>query len=74
MNVQNDEMIDCEKKELTSIVMRLTNVTEDEARQISNEIANAIDWDDLALMEKGLSWMVKNYLAANVGFRPWKDK
>lgn len=57
------EMIDFAKKELTTIVMRLANIAEeDKASQISGDIVKVIDWNNSALMHKGLSWMAKNYL------------
>lgn len=63
MNMVNKEMIDFARKELTSIVMRLANITEeDKANQISGDIVKVIDWNNSALMHKGLSWMAKNYL------------
>lgn len=59
----NNNMVDFAQKELTSIVMRLANITEEnEARKISGNIVKAIDWNNSALMHKGLSWMAKNYL------------
>lgn len=59
----NKEMIDFAKKELTVIVMRLANITEEtKASKISGDIVNVIDWNNSALMHKGLSWMAKNYL------------
>lgn len=63
MNTINKEMIDFAKRELTSIVMRLANITEEgKAEQISGDIVKVIDWNNSALMHKGLSWMAKNYL------------
>ena len=63
MTTVSREMIDFAKKELTVIVMRLANITEEaKAGKISSDIVNAIDWDNSALMHKGLSWMAKNYL------------
>ena len=63
MNTINKEMIDFAKKELTFIVMRLANITEEsKAEQISGDIVKVIDWNNSALMHKGLSWMAKNYL------------
>lgn len=64
MNTASTEMVEFAKKELTSIVMRLANITEEaKAKQISSEIAEAADWNNSSLMHKGLSWMAKNYLA-----------
>lgn len=63
MITANKNMNEYVKEELVSIVMRLTNITEEsKARKISNDIANVIDWSNSALMHKGLSWMAKNYL------------
>ena len=63
MTMVNNEMVHFARKELVSIVMQLTNTTEkNKAIQISNEIIKIIDWDNSALMHKGLSWMAKNYL------------
>jgi len=63
MTTVSNEMVEFVKQELTPIVMRLTNITEEvEASQISSDIVNVIDWNNSALMHKGLSWMAKNYL------------
>lgn len=63
MNIVSTEMVEFTQKELTSIVMRLVNITEEaKAKQISNEIAEVADWNNSALMHKGLSWMTRNYL------------
>ncbi len=63
MTMVNNEMIGFARKELISIVMQLANtIEENKASQISNEIIGAIDWNNSALMHKGLSWMAKNYL------------
>lgn len=51
MNTVSTEMVEFAKKELTSIVMRLANITEEaKAKQISNEIAEITDWNNSALM------------------------
>ena len=61
--ITNNEMLIFVKKELTSIVMTLLGtIEENNAAKISNEILNVIDWNNSALMHKGLSWMAKNYL------------
>lgn len=63
MTTVNKKYIDFTERELTSIVMRFLNtIEESKASQISKEIVKLIDWNDSALMHKGLSWMVKNYL------------
>lgn len=63
MTMVSNEMIEFAKTELTSIIMRLVNtIEESRASQISNEIIGIIDWNNSALMHKGLSWMAKNYL------------
>lgn len=63
MAMASNEMIEFAKKELTSIIMRLvSSIEESKANQISNDIVKVIDWNNSALMHKGLSWMAKNYL------------
>ncbi len=63
MTTVSNEMVEFAKKELTSIIMRLVNtIEESKASQISNDIVKVIDWNNSALMHKGLSWMAKNYL------------
>lgn len=63
MTTVSKEMSDFAKKELTTIVMRLANIPEeDKAIQISGDIVKVIDWNNSALMHKGLSWIAKNYL------------
>ena len=62
MNATNKAMNEFAKKELTSIVMRLIKTEEPQASQVSNDIVKVIDWNNSALMHKGLSWIAKNYL------------
>lgn len=63
MTTVSNEMVEFAKKELTSIIMRLVStIEESNATQISNDIVKIIDWNNSALMHKGLSWMAKNYL------------
>lgn len=62
MNTTNKAMNEFAKKELTSIVMRLMKTEESQASQVSNDIVKVIDWNNSALMHKGLSWIAKNYL------------
>lgn len=63
MTTVSNEMTEFAKKELTSIIMRLSNsMEESKANQISDDIVKVIDWNNSALMHKGLSWMAKNYL------------
>lgn len=63
MSTINKKLEDYTKSEMTVVVMRMLNTSdEDKARAISNDIVNIIDWNNSALMHKGLSWMAKNYL------------
>lgn len=63
MTTTNKEFIEFTEKELTAIVLHFINtIEENKASQISKEIVKLIDWNNSALMHKGLSWMVKNYL------------
>lgn len=34
----------------------------DEASKLSEDLIKKIDWDDSALMHKGISWITKSYL------------
>lgn len=62
MAMAKNEIIEIAKKEIACIVMNLVVIEENKASQISNDIVRAIDWNNSALMHKGLSWMTKNYL------------
>lgn len=63
MTTVNKEFIEYTEKELVSIVMRFVNTLEEaRAIQIAKDIIGLIDWNNSALMHKGLSWMAKNYL------------
>lgn len=63
MNGMNSEFIDCAEKEVTFYVKRfMDSMEESKAAQIAKEIVKSIDWNNSALMHKGLSWMTKNYL------------
>lgn len=63
MTTANKEFIEFTERELTVIVLHFINtIEENKASQISKEIVKLIDWNNSALMHKGLSWMVKNYL------------
>lgn len=63
MTTVNKEFIACVEKELVAIIKRfISTIEEAKATQIADEIINLIDWDNSALMHKGLSWMTKNYL------------
>ena len=63
MTTMNKEFVDGVERELVSIVMRLVSTMEEvKASQIAKEIIVLIDWNNSALMHKGLSWIAKNYL------------
>jgi len=63
MTTISKEYTESVEKELVSIVRRFVNtLEEDKATQIAKEMVKVIDWNNSALMHKGLSWMAKNYL------------
>ena len=63
MTITNEECVEFVEKELVSIVMRMVGtIEENRAMIIAKEISAKIDWNNSALMHKGLSWMVKTYL------------
>lgn len=62
MNTINKEFLNFADDELTNNVINLGNFEKAKAKQIAKEILKIIDWDSSALMHKGFTWMVKNYL------------
>lgn len=62
MNTINKEFLNFADDELTNNVINLGNFEKAKAKQIAKEILKIIDWDNSALMHKGFTWMVKNYL------------
>lgn len=57
------EFVEFVEKEIVSCVMKFSNkIEQSKAIQISNDIVNLIDWENSALMHKGISWITKNYL------------
>lgn len=43
-------------------VMRQSGINEKEAEKAAEKFVSKVDWNNKALMEKSLSWMVKRYL------------
>lgn len=39
-----------------------SEVSYDEASKLAEDLIEKIDWDDSALMHKGISWITKSYL------------
>lgn len=63
MTIVNKEFIDFAEKEIVAYVMKFSSgMEESKASQVAKEIVKLIDWNNSALMHKGLSWMAKNYL------------
>ncbi len=60
--MSNKEFLNFAEDELTNNVINLGNFEKAKAKQIAKEILKIIDWDNSALMHKGFTWMVKNYL------------
>ena len=60
------EFVEFVEKEIVSCVMKFSNkIEQSKAIQISKDIVNLIDWENSALMHKGISWITKNYLLQN---------
>ena len=58
---RNDK--DFVEKELADYVIKFSKeIDKNNAGQIAKDIIKLIDWDNSALMHKGLSWIAKNYL------------
>ncbi|MEE1314345.1 MAG: hypothetical protein UHS49_01075 [Faecalimonas sp.] len=65
MTTVDSNFLEFAEKELVVCVMRFANgIGESKASQIAKEIIEKIDWNNSALMHKGLSWMAKNYLTS----------
>lgn len=62
MSTINKEFLNFAEDELTNNVINLGNFEKAKAKRIAKEILKIIDWDNSALMHKGFTWMVKNYL------------
>jgi len=63
MTTVNREFSDFAEKELANYVKKFSNeIDKNNASQIAKDIIKLIDWDNSALMHKGLSWIAKNYL------------
>ena len=64
MSTVNKEFIDFVQTEMTKEVLRFSKESLDDtaAACISKDIVAKIDWQNSALMHKGLSWIAKNYL------------
>lgn len=66
MIVVDKKFIDFTEKEVAKNVKYYANVLSDErANEIAKDIVKLIDWNNSALMHKGLSWITKNYLKLN---------
>ena len=51
------------KKEIIRTIQdNYSKVSYDEASKIAEDLIEKIDWDDSALMHKGISWITKSYL------------
>ncbi len=63
MTTVDNKFLDSVERELVVHVKHFANgMEESKASQIAKEIIHKIDWNNSALMHKGLSWMAKNYL------------
>lgn len=60
----NKDFMDFTEKEMTNQLIRFSkeSLKEDEAKVMAKDIVKKIDWNNSALMHKGLSWIAKNYL------------
>lgn len=64
MNMENKEFIAFAEKEMESQVIRFSKkpLSSKKTKSLAKEIVSKIDWNNSALMHKGLSWIAKNYL------------
>ncbi len=56
--------LDFAEKEIKAQMMMLSKkpIEEFEAEKLAKEVVRKIDWNNSALMHKGMSWIAKNYL------------
>lgn len=54
---------------LRTIKAHITNISEQEAIRLSDELLDVIDWNNPALMHKSISWITKSYLQNRVTIR-----
>ena len=47
---------------LRAIQSTYSDISTDEAQSLSEELLDAIDWDNSALMHKSIAWITKFYL------------
>ena len=66
MITMDREFVEYAEKEMTSCVLNYSNQIEfSKANSIAKDIVKLIDWNNSALMHKGLSWIAKNYMLQN---------
>lgn len=60
------------EKEMQIQILKFTknSILEEKAKKLAKEVVSMIDWNDSALMHKGLSWIAKNFLVEeDYGYR-----
>ncbi len=63
MTTVNRDFLNFTEKELAGYVVKFSKeIDKNKASQIAKDIIKMIDWNNSALMHKGLSWITKNYL------------
>lgn len=64
MTTITKDFIEFTEKEMASQFLRFskTPLEMEHAKQLAKEAVGRIDWNNSALMHKGLSWIAKNYL------------
>lgn len=65
----NKPFIEFAEKEMQTQIAKFTKdaVLEEKAKELAKEVVSTIDWNDSALMHKGLSWIAKNFLIKRQG-------
>jgi hypothetical protein len=60
----SEPFVEFAEKEIQIQILRFTknSILEEKSKELAKEVVSIIDWDDLALMHKGLSWIAKNFL------------
>lgn len=53
------------QQDIISVIQQKMRATYDEARAIADNILKTIDWNNPALMHKGIRWIALQYLKKN---------
>lgn len=65
MNIKKDaNFVKLAENKMAEELLRFSNGTlnDEESKAMAKEVVQMIDWNNPALMHKGISWIAKNYI------------